>query len=79
MLASLITLPQRGISVLRNSRYCSGVLARGSSPTFFNFSWCRAYPAMPQILDSYAKNLSRLKELILHGDAAGLTTLLKKP
>ena len=29
-MASLITLPQRGISVLRNSRYCSGVLARGS-------------------------------------------------
>ncbi len=36
-------------------------------------------PAMSRILDSYEKNLSRLKELILRGDAAGLATLLKKP
>jgi prephenate dehydrogenase len=36
-------------------------------------------PAMSRILDSYEKNLSRLKELILRGDAAGLATLLRKP
>jgi len=36
-------------------------------------------PEMPQILGCYEKNLSRLKELILNGDAAGLAALLKKP
>ncbi len=36
-------------------------------------------PAMPQILECYEKNLSRLKELLLNGDAAGLAALLKKP
>jgi prephenate dehydrogenase len=36
-------------------------------------------PAMSRVLDSYEKNLARLKELILRGDAAGLATLMKKP
>ena len=36
-------------------------------------------PAMPEILDRYEKNLSRLKELVLNRDAEGLTALLKKP
>jgi prephenate dehydrogenase len=36
-------------------------------------------PAMSRILDSYEKNLSRLKQLILRGDAAGLAALLKRP
>jgi prephenate dehydrogenase len=36
-------------------------------------------PAMSRIIDGYEKNLSRLKELILRGDAAGLAALLKKP
>jgi prephenate dehydrogenase len=36
-------------------------------------------PAMSRILDSYEKNLSHLKQLILHGDAAGLAALLKRP
>ena len=36
-------------------------------------------PEMPQILARYEKNLSRLKELLLNGDAAGLAALLKKP
>jgi prephenate dehydrogenase len=36
-------------------------------------------PAMPEIIARYEKNLSRLKELVLNRDAAGLTALLKKP
>ena len=36
-------------------------------------------PALSEIIGRYEQNLSRLKELILHGDAAGLTALLKKP
>ena len=36
-------------------------------------------PAMPEILDRYEKNLTRLKELVLNRDAEGLTALLKKP
>jgi prephenate dehydrogenase len=36
-------------------------------------------PGMPRILDSYEKNLSHLKKLILRGDASGLAALLKKP
>ncbi|MBE0556158.1 MAG: prephenate dehydrogenase/arogenate dehydrogenase family protein, partial [Proteobacteria bacterium] len=36
-------------------------------------------PAMPEILDRYEKNLSRLKELVLNRDAEGLAALLKKP
>jgi prephenate dehydrogenase len=35
-------------------------------------------PAMSRILERYEKNLSRLKELLLNGDAAGLAALLKK-
>ena len=35
-------------------------------------------PAMPQILECYERNLSRLKELLLNGDAAGLAALLKR-
>ncbi len=35
-------------------------------------------PAMPEILARYEKNLSRLKELVLNRDAAGLAALLKK-
>jgi len=36
-------------------------------------------PAMPEILDRYERNLSRLKELIQNRDAEGLTALLKEP
>ncbi len=36
-------------------------------------------PEMPQIIERYEKNLSRLKELVQNGDAAGLAALLKKP
>ncbi len=36
-------------------------------------------PAMPQIIERYTKSLSRVKELIQNGDAAGLAALLKKP
>ncbi len=36
-------------------------------------------PAMPEIIARYEKNLSRLKKLLLSGDAAGLAALLKKP
>lgn len=36
-------------------------------------------PAMAQVVGHYEKNLSRLKELILAGDAAGLVALLKNP
>src|SRR3972149_1877946 len=37
-LASLMTLAQRPISVLRNSENCSGVLEIGSTPAFCIFS-----------------------------------------
>jgi prephenate dehydrogenase len=36
-------------------------------------------PEMPQILEYYEKNLSRLKNLLQHGDTPGLAALLKKP
>lgn len=34
---------------------------------------------MPKILEVYEKNLSALKRLILAGDAAGITALIRKP
>ena len=34
---------------------------------------------MPKILEIYEKNLSALKRLILAGDAAGITALIRKP
>lgn len=34
---------------------------------------------MPKILEIYEKNLSALKSLILAGDAAGITALIRKP
>ena len=36
-------------------------------------------PNMPKILEIYEKNLSALKRLILAGDAAGITALIRKP
>jgi prephenate dehydrogenase len=36
-------------------------------------------PAMHRVLESYEKNLTALKELLLRGDAAGLAAILKKP
>jgi prephenate dehydrogenase len=36
-------------------------------------------PEMPQIIEYYEQNLSRLKKFLQNGDAAGLAALLKKP